>query len=284
MTIKNSLFHYKNFMLRDTSPEYIMNIIIYNKWNLYRRIENISSSKKPIVLFGCSFTEGTGLEDNQTFSFKLGELTGRPIYNRAVGGWGIQHILYQMQNNNFYKIVPKPEYIIYVYFNGHLSRMTAPVCYMCPTCYFVFYKRKKSNNNVSFILKTNNIIYNFIINKFIFWGVIKDKTYNYLYRFKTYKNYTDELFFDYLKIIKKKQEENWKDSKFVIFFYSNPEDKNLLENVRKLGFVTITREDFDINFDSDEMRISKTDPHPSAHFWDIVTPIIIEKLNINLTE
>ena len=251
----------------------------------YRRVENIFSKKKPIVLFGCSFTEGTGLDDNKTFSYKLGKLTGRPIYNRAVGGWGIQHVLYQLQDKDFYKIIPQPEYIIYVYFNGHLSRMTAPVCYMCPTCYFVFYERKKNKNkDITFVSKTDNVIYNFIINRMIFLGAIKDKTFNYLYNFEKYKKYTDELFLDYLRAIKKKQVENWKDAKFIIFFYSDPKDEKLEEKVKKLGFITITKSDFNINFDSAEMKISETDPHPSSHFWDIVTPIIIEKLNINQIE
>ena len=32
MTIKESWFHYKNFILRDTSPKHIKDLMIYDKW------------------------------------------------------------------------------------------------------------------------------------------------------------------------------------------------------------------------------------------------------------
>ena len=78
---------------------------------------------KPIVLFGCSFAFGFGIDDEQTFSYKLSKYTNRTVYNRGLCGGGIQHVLYQLRREDFYKEIPEPEYVIYLYISNHIRRM-----------------------------------------------------------------------------------------------------------------------------------------------------------------
>ena len=56
-----------------------------------------NSTKKPIVLFGCSFAAGSGLKDDETLSARISQLTNRSVYNRGDEGLGPQMMLYQLQ-------------------------------------------------------------------------------------------------------------------------------------------------------------------------------------------
>ena len=129
------------FKLNDESIEgYIQNLFktisadeyfkkLYNKeevnraFNIsFRPDENINSDLQPILLMGCSFTYGSGLNDDETFSHKLGILTKRPIYNRAGKGWGLDQMLFQLQGNKIYKDMKEPEYLIYTFMNDQVNR------------------------------------------------------------------------------------------------------------------------------------------------------------------
>ena len=58
----------------------------------FRNDINIDSKLKPILIMGCSFAYGAGLKDDETFSYKLGLETGRPVYNRSIMGGGLSNI------------------------------------------------------------------------------------------------------------------------------------------------------------------------------------------------
>ncbi len=68
---------------------------------------DVKNTKSPVILFGCSFTFGAGLNDNETFSYKLSKYTGRNVYNRGLSGYGVQHMLY-MLNDSDYCFLPPP--------------------------------------------------------------------------------------------------------------------------------------------------------------------------------
>lgn len=57
--------------------------------------------KEPIAVFGCSYAYGYKLKEEQSFGYKLSEYTKRPVYNRAYSGLGIQHMLYQLEREDF---------------------------------------------------------------------------------------------------------------------------------------------------------------------------------------
>ena len=85
--------------------------------------------KKPAIwLFGCSFAYGnsmvTGIHNNEdTFGYILSEYTQRPVYNRAYPGWGVQQMLWQLEQEKTYKELPEPEYIVFVFIADHARRL-----------------------------------------------------------------------------------------------------------------------------------------------------------------
>lgn len=278
---------YQIFMNRDISDKATYYELIEDK-DGFRRIENPLSKKNPIILFSCSFTYGNGLEDNETFSYMLGKLTGRPIYNRSKGGWGVQHMYYQLQNKDFYKIFinsnsqltsahkqtsvsnanyPNVDYIIYTFIYSHFSRIRTPVCIMYPRCYDVFYKYTK---NKKFKLKKNN----FFNSKL----VIFHQFMNYLYsKFINPEILYEEEFINYLKECKQYQEAKFPNAKFVIFLYDLPGNINII--LKDLGFIIITQKDLGIN--PEELgKFQLPCGHPNKLYWEIVTPRIITLLNI----
>lgn len=62
-----------------------------------------------VALFGCSFTWGDGLEDRETFAWKLGELLGPgyQVYNFAFSGYGSQHMAALIESGVLDDVVPR---------------------------------------------------------------------------------------------------------------------------------------------------------------------------------
>ena len=95
--------------------------------NFYRKVLNENSNLRPILLFGCSYIYGYKIPENNFFSYLLAKYTKRPVYNRAKDAVGTAVMLYQLQNEDFYKLFPKPpKYVIYTFLNDHIRRMYFP--------------------------------------------------------------------------------------------------------------------------------------------------------------
>lgn len=80
-------------VLRDVLIERIIFLENLNKKN---------GNKKSIVLFGCSYTYGDGLSEEETFSLQLYKSTkGYDVYNYGISGGGVQHMLYLLKDLTF---------------------------------------------------------------------------------------------------------------------------------------------------------------------------------------
>ena len=267
---------YHQFMTRDISENQTYLNLIKNE--NYRPIENLNlmSSSPSIILFGCSFAYGTGLEENETFSHKLGVLTKQPIFNRAFGGWGVQHMLYQLEHKEFYNEIKKvdnskdPEFIIYLMFNHHKFRLFLPACLFQDPCYYVYYNQEKKTKE--FKLRKRN----FFTDKIVFCYPIFCKIFDFISLL--FPDKIDSLFYDYLVACKKAQEKNLPTTKFVIIFYDKyPELSDIyMEKLREDGFILMKTEDFGI--DVNEPIYQLPDTHPNALVWETITPQIVEKL------
>lgn len=251
---------------------YIVNKVWYSK---YRPIENKNSKLKPIVLFGCSFTHGVNLENNETFSYQLGQITQRPIYNRALGGMGTQHMLFQLQNEDFYRFVPKPEFIIYTHINDHLNRINFPVNFVSND---IFYSQEKFHLR----LKQPSLL-----NRLPLYILRKSKSKRILEYQYSIKNL--DFFILHLLECKKEVENHWgKDVKFVIFMYENVNNNHhksfnyIKKELEEHGFIVIALPDLtEKDLLSQNYQISSTDSHPNAKAWEEITPLLVEKLKIN---
>lgn len=275
--IKLILEKYISFMNRDISEIDTINNLIYN--DEFRPVENVNNKDlPPIILFGCSFVYGTWLTNTQTFSYQLGKLTKRKIFNRAMGGWGVQHMLYQLRNEDFYNYINEnspdlePEYIIYLSISDHKSRIFAPVRISYPPSYSVFYKYDKKTND--FIQKKRI----FFTDKFVLYPLIKRQLSGLIEQH--FNAQISEIFFNYLIACKKEQEKKFPNAKFVIIFYED--DSKLttcyMNKLIKNNFIIITKDDFKI--DVEEEKYKFPDSHPNASVWEEITPRIVEKLQI----
>lgn len=90
---------------------------------------------RPVVFMGCSITFGSGLEDEQTISCQVEELTeGRyQCYNLGVFGYGTHQCYAQLKNGLVDEAVggERPRAIIYQAIMGHASRASGRLPWNC---------------------------------------------------------------------------------------------------------------------------------------------------------
>ncbi len=259
-----------------------------SKKNFRKNFANSDDNKKPpIILFGCSFTYGTMLEDNQTFSYKLSKLTKRNVYNYALEACGIQHMYYFLSNKKFYKNISSasypPPYVIYVYIPSHLQRLTSnifPNSLSSNGC-IVLYTLK--DNNLKLKKMPSFLFRSFLIKK-IFYLI--DKKNNKMTIENNYKKFilANELFLQ----SKKQLEKRYPNIKFVILKYNvenNWEDGYempfMWDVLKKEGFIVIDSKDLigrKFKYNSEDSV--QDGYHPSEKAWDLLVPKLVKKLNL----
>jgi hypothetical protein len=92
------------------------------------RVSPVSAGRKAdrfVLFFGCSFTFGQGLQDDQTLPFYAGQLaSGYRPYNFGVMGYGPQQMLALLQDGSIKREVGEKEGIlIYVFIDDHMNRL-----------------------------------------------------------------------------------------------------------------------------------------------------------------
>lgn len=123
-------------------------------------------NKSPVILYGCSYTACVWLSDEECLSGILQKETGRPVFNRGLAGYGIQHSLYHIENNlkdlllkynsqllkslhnnnlpqNLH-LGNEPYYVIYTFIEDHVNRLYKPCDFFDK--WLMFYKFSSKNN------------------------------------------------------------------------------------------------------------------------------------------
>jgi hypothetical protein len=76
-----------------------------------------------VVMFGCSFTFGEGVEDHETAAYKVGAAAGLNVYNFALNGYGPQQMIAALDHGLVRKIVKHNRVIaIYLALPFHIQR------------------------------------------------------------------------------------------------------------------------------------------------------------------
>lgn len=273
--------HIKQSVINYFENKYISFDKFYEKKIKFRPDVGLQFQKKPIVVFGCSFAYGSKLEDNQTFSYKLSEYTKRPVYNRASPGWGVQDMLYQLRRKDFYSNIKEPEYVIYVYMQGHMDRLYSEV-WMTDTQ--VFYKSTPHGLVENKWLSTYNPFYNFIV-KGIRWCYYARK-----FRIEYEKRgfIESDWFFYVAKFLNQHFSESreealnhWNHPKFIVLVYSETGSENW-SAIEASGWTVVKAKDLTTeNLNSLKYVISETNDHPSEAAWNLLVPSLVKKLDIN---
>ncbi len=280
----NDKFQNNNFPISFHPGIKRMEIINLEEFKDYRKTwtrkpEGLNYTKKPIVIFGCSYAYGFGLDNEQTFSYKLSHLTKRPVYNRAVAGWGFQHMLNQVRQNKFYIDVPEPEYVIYIMINDHFRRLYVPSfmteCLLDET-YNLRYERKDKK---LILKKEKNALLEFIHRLYITQKIEHFYINNILLKSDNYEQYFS-FALQHLVESKNEMKKHWKNTKYVVILYQTfPHDNLFIEQLKKNGFIVISlKYDYNLNLHTPEYM--SQDYHPKEQAWDLLTKKISESLNI----
>lgn len=250
--------------------------------NYGRLPEGLEYKNKPIVLFGCSYAYGYNLEREETLQYKLAKMTKRPVYNQAFTGWGVQHMLYQTELDSFYEKISEPEYIIYTLIDDHTRR-----AYLMSFCAANFlhetlnlrYEEKDGQlveikNTAPFLrfirrLYVTNELNQFFVKQYVSKEKNQEKCYDFIFK--------------HMLQSKKNMEKKWKNTKYVILIYNTGKPKEtrvLKQKLRKENFIVLdthqlTKENLF------ERQYMQTNYHPTEAAWNLLTPLIVEKLEKN---
>lgn len=247
----------------------------YSKFEKEMRPPTYTKSKKrPLIFFGCSYTYGWGLNQNQLLPTKVAKLSNRTTYNRGVAASGTQHIYYQLSNKDFYKEIPDAEYIIYTFIYDHINRL-----HKYQLTFFgkeINLRYKIKNGKLQEIQPVFSPFYSLYTVKRIQADIEQNKLEN--------KNESFNLFLTILKESMKQAKMHYPNVKFVILLYKDPWNSNLTTSqinlIKKEGFIVIDAEDLV----GHELRSKKyrleDDDHPSEQAWNEIAPKLVKKLNL----
>lgn len=256
----------------------------YNKYKENMRPVNyFNGNKRPILFFGCSYTEGFGLDDNQTLPYLVGKKTNRTTYNRGIGGSGTQFMYYQLSHPEIKKEVPDAEYIIYTFIWDHLYRLNNYQLTFFGTDINLRYKQK--GNKLEEVKTQFGLLYPLFSVK---------KLQNYISEKKFNQEQLDFKLFNLtlaesIKITKQK----YPDAKVILIEY--PDSGYLAPNYKegmrtlpdwevkkleKMGFIVVKAEDLvGKKIRSKAYRIEDED-HPNKKAFEELSDKLIEKFDL----
>lgn len=253
----------------------VHNLKTYDEFRKFRPLRHVlaeNPTKKPIMLFGCSFAFGYSLSPEETFAYKLSKLTNRSVYNYSDNNLGIQYFPYILKNYADKNI--QPEYIIYVLIEDHYNRLyrttfgvTEPI---------VDVKYTILNDELSEVKPKRNYIYAFPLQRFL------ATKYNYLVRYESDPKPTVEYGDMHFKLARKIAKKKYPNAKIVILKYFDDKDYFYFKEKMKIDkdVIIINTKDLvgrDLNHEED---FAKDKHHPSGHAWDLITPALVKKLGL----
>ncbi len=241
-----------------------------------------SSNVAPsIIVFGCSFAYGSFIQDKETFAYKLANLTKRPVYNRSIAGWGIQHIYFLTHNETFYEGIEKtPEYAIYIFIPDHMRRMRLLVAH--PFSSGRYYNLTLKNHQLSELKPPIYLLYSSYIGKAICekYTSVKTSPSNMEENWEL----AEKILVESREALKKR----YPHIKFVILKYygvdMNPlpwtDNEIFWDRLKKDGFIIVDSRDLTGTVLNKEEDLARDYLHPSGKAWDKVIPPLIKKLKL----
>lgn len=281
-------------MLKNNPDEYIkQNMPHYElprKYD-YKKIVSVlktrfylGSEKRAIITIGCSYTDGVGLNYNQTFAAKLNKYTRRLIYNRGLSASGPQFVYRQLSDENFTNEIPDAEYVIYTFIYDHFKRV-----------YRTMVQMYSSDLSLRYDVKNGKLKERFRPFWFMYWSFLLKSCAEYDDKV-TYDKEKENNFPLFMKIMEEsalQTKKNYPDSKFVLLevpesglcydnyvpgtMELNREEIKTLEN---MGIIYINAEELvGHKLRNPKYKVSDKE-HPSELFWEEVVPKLAKKLDL----
>ena len=245
---------------------------VFVRKNKFRKPIGLEYKNKPILVFGGSFAWGFGLKENENFAAHLSSLTQRPVYNRSYEmWWGPQNMLYQAQREDFYKEVPEPQYVIYIFIEEHYLRAATKSYGLFSSYPYLHYNLDEKNN----IKREKNLFWqNFITyRQFSFDKAIRM---DWLEKEKLF----NQIFIE----TKKEFDKHWNNYKFIILIYEENELSKEKLNDRHFdtlidnGFIIISVYDLVGRFMNEKDDLIYDKCHPSSKAWNTITTALVKDL------
>ena len=251
--------------------------------------ENLSSLRNPsglnytnsrkIVLFGCSFVYGHGLNENQTIGYKLSNFLKIPVYNRAMVGGNPQELWYQVAaegSEDFYNEVPLTDTYIYTIIDSHFERIYNfyPVyTYRHPLNYLTSKGELKRDIQQSLLLNLLKISYSY---RFIEQKI----KYNFLTNKDNYPKIINNTALYLIESKKELEKRNKQKINFIVLFYDKIRyEEELEQKLKENGIYVIKTKDLTKeDLRSLKYTLSETDKHPNEAAWDLLTPLIAKEI------
>lgn len=255
--------------------------------NIYLRNpeKNYLHTKKPVLIFGCSFAHGTFyLKNEQTVSFKIFEKTNRDVYNYGFPGCGAQHMLFFIRNIIPYKIPKRedPAYAIYIYIPNHLFRLRTDIY---PTLFSNGKTLQYKINNGDLVLEKPLFKIPYKLFTIKFFLSINDYIKKRNSKIDAMENFIllNSIFLESKEALQKR----YPNLKFIILRYQVDGEDNfrelpyMWETLKNQGFIVINSSDL-----IGRKFVNNTDDtvadgyHPSELAWDLLVPALIKELNL----
>lgn len=252
-----------------------------------RTIFNDNYSKNPIVVFGCSYAYGHGLKKQDSFPYKLSNITKRPVYSFAGCGKNavssLDTLIDFIKDNPEYKNqLSKVDYVVYVYMHNHISR------FMNPDKELDFdYTGIYQYSNIDKIFNKNRIT-RYIVSRLKQKNILEDYP-----NTKKSKVFLKGVIKRWIKSVK----EYVPNAKVIIILYDEKivsEPKDTVKYLRELmshslwkeielqsfGKVQVVHTQdltgfvFDKNY---KLKQDISDWHPNEKAWKVLTPLFVQK-------
>ncbi len=229
------------------------------------------SSKKGVLLLGCSFAYGQFLDDKEAFHSILSKQTNRSVYNLGIAGGSPRETLYMLRNSDdLEKLIQNKniEYVIYTYIPDQERRLYTNIRDIVPS-----FKKTQDNNSLEY----------FPVKKLINTSYLYRNWTNFYYKYFISKEESFDLFCLYMKEINKEIKKLFgQNTKFIILIYPDYEPRNMNEwkklNQDNIRVLNITQK-LDIIENKNQYAI-ENDDHPNAKAWQVIVPVLAKELNL----
>ncbi len=269
-----------------TSKKYYGNDVVYDVaytiGNDGLRVSPLANSERlmgSVLFFGCSFTFGIGVNDDETLPYQVGRLSKGlyRIYNFGVGGYGPHQMLSAIEHRIVEHLTvgpPLPTVAIYQAIPDHIQRAAG----------LVFWDKQGPR----YILDhKGNVVFsgNFDDGK-IPGQITKQLNKSHIYRkiFERQRTINNNDIALFLGIVKNSKEllEKQYHAEFHIIFWDDPHDEFLektLEELRRSQFSVHLVSDILPNYKNDPSRYKiARDGHPNANAHKILAQYVIDHI------
>lgn len=279
---KDSIDNHNKTSKRQLTIRYAPIVNAEQEYENHRKIDYGDKNKPSILFFGCSYIYGWYVDENETIPYLVTKYTGRTTVNRGVPGGCIMNMFDDLNSSDFLtqaKSLPKPDYIIYLWINDHLNRISR------------FYESPCIRENENFYElypewseKNGKLIKTFPPKwTYPFYSLFSVKAYH-LFLSQNFAEKKDEKMLRYFKMAKNQCKKDFPNARFVVIQYIDCSRKLMSEklkrNLENEGISVLNAEDLaGHELVSDEWRTIDKE-HPNGKAFEDITKGLVKELNL----